>query len=328
MAEPPLLQVEQLHTEIKTKKGLVRPVNGVSLSLQRGRVLGVMGESGSGKTMTALSILRLVPYPGRITSGRVVFEGRDLLALKQDDLREIRGRDIATVFQDAASALNPTITVGSQLEEAITTHLSISKREAQRLCEEALARVGLPDPKTLLSRYTFQLSGGMCQRVMLAMAMILNPKVLIADEPTTGLDVTLQAEILQHISGLKKNLGSAVLLISHDLGVIAQMADEVAVMYAGYVVEKSDVVTLFHKPVHPYTWGLIKSIPRVDAPEAPLLSLPGRPPDMLNLGEGCPFLPRCHKAVNECRLQPMPEMREIEPGHWVSCYNPVRHDWD
>lgn len=322
-----ILQVRDLRTEFHTKDGVIRAVNSVSFSVSRGKILGIMGESGCGKSMTALSILDLVPYPGKVVGGTVLLEGRDLRRLRQGDLRQVRGKEIGIVFQDATTGLNPLLTIGAQLEEMITSHLRVSKQEARKRSQEALARVGLPDSKDLMSRYTFQLSGGMCQRVMLAMAMVLTPKVLIADEPTTGLDVTLQAEILSQIRALKDTVGMAVILISHDLGVIAQMADEVAVMYAGFIVERTDTVTLFQKPAHPYTWGLMRSIPRLDDTSERLQSLRGAPPDLLNLGNGCPFLPRCNKAINACRLDPMPPLHEVEPNHLVACFNPISHDW-
>ena len=328
MGEGALLEVKDLHTEIRTKDGVLRPVNGVTFSVKPGQVLGLVGESGAGKTMTAFSILDLLPYPAKVVGGEVLFQGRDLRKMKSAELRRIRGREIACVFQDANMGLNPVLTIAVQMEEVITTHLKISRKEARTMSEDVLGRVGLPDPKTTMSRYAFQLSGGMCQRVMIAMALVLNPKVLIADEPTTGLDVTLQANILQQLRRLKDRLGTAIILISHDLGVMAQMADEVAVMYGGHIVERTDTVTLYKKPAHPYTYGLLRSIPNMNHPEAPLVSLAGNPPDLKQLGEGCPFLPRCNKAVNACRLEPMPPLKELEPGHWVACYNHVRHDWD
>lgn len=323
-----ILEVQGLTTQFRVKAGVVRAVNGVSLSLRAGHVLGIVGESGSGKTMTALSIMDLVPYPGSIVAGHVEFEGHDLLAMEQERLRRIRGKDIAMVFQDATAGLNPLLTVGSQIEETLTSHLDIKKKEARAVSVEALRKVGMPDPERTVSRYTFELSGGMCQRVMLAIAMVLNPKVLIADEPTTGLDVTLQAEILLQIRRLKEQTGSAIMLISHDLGVMAQMADEIAVMYAGYVVEQADSRTLFERPLHPYTWALLRSVPRLDAPQAQLQTLRGAPPDLLNLGSECPFLPRCNKANANCRLHLMPELIEVEHGHKLACYNPIKHDWD
>ncbi len=322
-----ILELQDLHTEFRTKQGVVRAVNGASLSLSQGQVLGIVGESGGGKSMMALSILDLVPYPGKVTSGGVLFEGRDLRLAKKEEMRRIRGKEIAMVFQDAAAGLNPILTIGAQVEEMLTSHLRLSKKEARGLSIEALHRVGLPDPAEIMSRYTFQLSGGMCQRVMLAMAMALDPKVLICDEPTTGLDVTLQAEILGQVRDMKERLGAAVILISHDLGVIAQMADHVAVMYAGYIVERADTLTLFQRPMHPYTYALMHSLPRLDAPAERLRALPGAPPDLLNLAPECPFIPRCNKARNACRQNPMPPLEEVEPGHLVACYNRVRHDW-
>ena len=327
MTDGAILEVVDLHTEIKTREGVLRPVNGVSFSVKPGKILGLVGESGAGKTMTAYSILDLVPHPGKVVGGMVLLEGKDLRGMRRNDLRRIRGKEIACCFQDARVGLNPLLTVGIQMEEMITSHLSISTREARAMTEEALGKVGMPDPRLAMTRYTFQLSGGMCQRVMLAMALVLKPKVLIADEATTGLDVTLQADILQQIRMLKE-LGTAILLISHDLGVTAQMADEVAVMYGGHLVERTDVVSLFKKPMHPYTWGLMRALPDISHPEVRMVPLAGSPPDILTLDDGCPFLPRCNKAVNRCRLEPMPAMQEIEPGHWVACYNYVRHQWD
>ena len=322
----PVLDVQDLRTQFNLKDGVVRAVNGVSFALEPGEVLGIMGESGSGKTMTALSIMDLVPYPGKVVGGRVLFQGQDVLAMDAESLRRLRGNDIAMVFQDATAGLNPILTVGSQIEEALTSHHPINQREARRQATDALDRVGMPDPEDIMKRYTFQLSGGMAQRVMLAIALALNPKVLIADEPTSALDVTLQADILNQIRRVKNELGSAVIMITHDLGVIAQMADEVAVMYGGYIVEKADAVTLFQKPLHPYTFGLMQSIPRLDSPAGALRTLRGSPPDLLNLPDECPFLPRCNKARGDCRTEPMPALVEVEPGHLVACYNPVRLD--
>ena len=321
-----ILEVEGLRTQFAMEDGVVKAVNGVSLSLKPGTVLGVMGESGCGKTVTVLSILDLVPYPGEVIEGRVLFEGRDLLKMEPEELRKIRGSEISIVFQDAIASLNPILTVGTQIEELLTSHLSLTAQEASQLTVEALHRVGMPDAEEIATRYTFQLSGGMCQRVMLAMALALNPKVLLADEPTTGLDVTLQADILNQIRNLKTERGTGVILITHDLGVIAQMADEVAVMYAGYIVEQTDTITLFQRHFHPYTWGLMRSVPRLDTPDTALSSLQGTPPELLNLGDGCPFLPRCNKAISACRTRPMPPLVEMEPGHLVACYNPVSYE--
>ena len=319
--------MQGLSTYFHHKQGLVKAVNKVSLRLEPGSVLGLVGESGCGKTMTALSILNLVPDPGKIVEGKILFGGKDLLQASGEEMRKLRGKEISMVFQDATAGLNPIINVGTQIEEMITSHLSISKREARRLSAEALARVGMPDPERTMSSYTFQLSGGMCQRVMVATAMVLNPKVLIADEATTSLDVTLQADILVHMRKLKEQ-GTAILLITHDLGIIAQMADRVAMMYAGYIVEQTETATFFQRPMHPYSWGMMRSIPRLDDAEAPLVPLPGSPPNLLNMEDDCPFLPRCNKATNDCRHEPMPPLEEIDPDHQVACYNHVKYDWD
>ncbi len=328
MTSGAILDVQGLRTHFILKTGVVKAVNGVSLAVQSGRVLGVMGESGCGKTMTALSIIGLVPYPGRIVEGRVLLNGEDLLQAGAGRLRQVRGKEIAMVFQDATSGLNPVLPVGDQIEEALTSHMDITRKKARAMSIEALRRVGMPEPERAIRRYTFELSGGMCQRVMLAIAMALNPKVLIADEPTSNLDVTLQAQILQQIKMLKEQTGSAVILISHDLGVMAQMADEIAVMYGGYIVEQASTRVLFERPLHPYTWGLMRAIPRVDIRDQYLRPLPGAPPDLLNLGDECPFLPRCRKAMAACRTKPMPGLVEAEPGHKVACYNLIRYEWD
>lgn len=328
MATDPILEVRDLHTEFPTRDGVVKAVNGVSFTLSRGSVLGIVGESGCGKTVTALSILGLVPYPGKITHGQVRFNGRDVLGMNREELRRLRGKEISMVFQDAVSGLNPVIPVGTQVEEMVTSHLPVSRREARRLTLEVLQQVGMADPDRVVHQYPFQLSGGMCQRVMLSIAMVLCPQVLIADEATTNLDVTLQAQILDHIRRMKTERGSSVILISHDLGVVAQMADEVAVMYAGHIVEHADTPTLFQRPAHPYTWGLLQAVTRLDRPGRHLAALPGSPPNLIDLPDQCPFLPRCHKARNECRLNPHPPLREIEPGHTVACYNRILHDWD
>ena len=254
---PPLLEIRNLHTYFATNEGIVKAVNGVSLSLEADTVLGVVGESGSGKTMTALSVLRLVPFPGQIVGGQVLYEGRDILQSSDDQMRSIRGREISLIFQDAASALNPVITIGDQVEEIMLEHTGISKRQAQAMSMELLSNMGIPDPRRMLRQYPFQLSGGMAQRVMMAIGVALKPRVLIADEPTSNLDVTLQAEMLQRLRILREESQTAIMLITHDLGVIAQMAERVAVMYGGYVVEYADTPSLYRHPMHPYTWGAV-----------------------------------------------------------------------
>jgi oligopeptide/dipeptide ABC transporter ATP-binding protein len=319
----PLLEVNNLHTYFGTNEGIVKAVNGVSLSLEENSVLGVVGESGSGKTMTALSVLRLVPYPGQVVAGQIMYEGRDLLQMSDDEMRHIRGRQISLIFQDAASALNPVITIGSQVEELMLEHTAMSKREARQVTTNLLANMGIPDAKQMLRRYPFQLSGGMAQRVMMAIGVALKPRLLIADEPTSNLDVTLQAEMLQRLRILRQENGTAIMLITHDLGVIAQMAENVAVIYGGYVVEYADTPTLYRRPMHPYTWGLFQSLPRLDAVNQRLRPLSGAPPQMLDPPDQCPFLHRCAKATVECRTSPRPPLTEAEPGHQLACYNPV-----
>ena len=273
--------------------------------------------------MTALSVLRLVPFPGRIVGGRVEYEGRNLLEIDDEQMRHLRGQEISIIFQDAASALNPVINIGSQVEELMLEHTSMSKREAQELAISLLHSMGIPDPKRMLGQYPFQLSGGMAQRVMMAIGVALKPRVLIADEPTSNLDVTLQAEMLQRLRVLREENQTAIILITHDLGVIAQMAEKVAVMYGGTVVEFGDTVTLYRRPMHPYTWGLFQSLPRLDASHQRLRPMTGAPPQMLNPPDECPFLHRCFKATVECRTNPIPRLEEVEPGHTVACYNPM-----
>lgn len=320
---PPLLEIRNLHTYFATREGVVKAVNGVSLSLEADSVLGVMGESGSGKTMTALSIMRLVPFPGKVVSGEILYDGRDLLHLRDDEMRRIRGQEISLVFQDASSALNPVITVGKQVEELMLEHTGVSKREARGIAVDLLSNMGIPDASDMLNRYPFQLSGGMAQRVMMAIGVALKPKVLIADEPTSNLDVTLQAEILQRMRELRQESKTAIMLVTHDLGVIAQMAEKVAVIYGGYVVEFADTTTLYRRPMHPYTWGLFQSVPRLDAAGQRLQPMTGAPPQMLDPPDQCPFLHRCTKATVECRTSPRPPLVEIESGHTLACYNPV-----
>jgi len=327
--EEPILRVEDLRAGFLTPDGVVNAVNGVSLSLRRGETVVITGESGSGKTSTGLSILNLLPHPGRIDSGHIYFRGTDLLTLPAEELRRIRGRQIAMVFQDPATGLNPVLSVGQQVEETITTHLKISKREAKKRSLEALAQMGLPDPEQVASRYPFQLSGGMAQRVMIAIATALDPEVLILDEPTSALDVTVQAAILDDLSRLQKTNGTSIILITHDLGIVAQMADEVAVMYAGYIVEYGSVRSMFERPRHPYTWSLLASRPRWDREGGgPLASIRGTPPSLIDLPDECPFLPRCPKATTVCRAEPSPPLLEVGMGHLAACYNLVYHQAD
>jgi oligopeptide/dipeptide ABC transporter ATP-binding protein len=320
----PLLEVSDLHTYFHTKEGIVKAVNGVSFSVEADSVLGVVGESGSGKTMTALSVLRLVPFPGEIMSGRISYDGQDILKLSDNQMRRIRGSEISLIFQDAASALNPVISIGKQVEELMLEHTGMSKRQARGVTMDLLSGMGIPDAAQMLGRYPFQLSGGMAQRVMMAIGVALKPRVLIADEPTSNLDVTLQAEMLQRLRVLRQENQTAIVLITHDLGVIAQMAEKVAVMYGGYIVEFADTPILYKRPMHPYTWGLFQSLPRLDAAGQRLRPMAGAPPQMLDPPDQCPFLHRCAKATVECRTSPRPPLVPVEPGHNLACYNPMQ----
>ena len=321
-----LLEVENLHTYFSTVDGTVKAVNGVSFSVDENTVLGIVGESGSGKTITALSILQLVPTPGKIMEGSVRYDGVELVGLDANRMRQLRGTELSMVFQDAVTALNPTISVGDQIIEMVQAHTDLSHRRARDLAVELLEQMGIPDPRDMIGRYPFEISGGMAQRVMLAIAIALKPKLLIADEPTSNLDVTLQAEILYRLEQLTREQHTALVLITHDLGVIAQMAQSVAVMYGGHIVEHADTRSLFARPRHPYTWGLMQAIPRLDTDQSRLNPIPGSVPKMIDPPDQCPFLPRCFKATSRCRTGPMPKLDEVEVGHLVACYNPVTQD--
>ena len=318
-----ILEVRNLSVHYADGDKRVKAVDGVSFSLRRGRILALMGESGCGKTTTALALLGLLPHPGQVVGGEVRFEGRDLLSLRDDELRRIRGQEISTIFQDPVSGLNPVLSIGQQVEEIITSHLQVSKKEARSMAHEALARVGLPQPEQLSKQYPFHLSGGMCQRVVIAIATVLNPKIIIADEPTSALDVTVRAGILNELERLRDERDVAILLITHDMGVVAQMADEVAVMYAGRIAEQGSASDVLRRPRHPYTWSLMATLPRLDQERKPLQPIKGSPPDPADLPNECAFLPRCRKAVTECRTQPSPPLEELDPGHLAACYNPV-----
>ena len=318
-----LLKIEDLTVSFGTSAGRVKALNNVNLSLEEGEVLCVVGESGSGKSTLALSIMGLLPHNTEISDGRIMYRDIDLLRAGPDQMRDLRGREISLVFQDAQSALNPIESIGPQLEEVILAHTDISLRNANRMAQDMLFEMGMADPKRVMGQYPFALSGGMCQRVMMAMALVMRPKLLIADEPTSGLDVTLQAEILHRIRDLVKEQNASVLLITHDMGVVAAMANRVNVIYAGNVVEDAEAVPLFSRPQHPYTWSLLQALPRIDDPGRRIEPLPGSPPDMIKLPGECPFLPRCFKAQNQCRTDPKPKLTEIEEGHLVACYNPV-----
>ena len=318
-----LLNIEDLTVGFGTSAGRVKALNNVSLSLEKGEVYSVVGESGSGKSTLALSIMGLLPPNAEILDGRITYKGIDLLRSDPEKMRSMRGKEISLVFQDAQSALNPIEAIGPQLEEAILTHSDVSLRIANHMAQDMLFQMGMSDPKRIMGQFPFALSGGMCQRVMMAMALVLRPQLLIADEPTSGLDVTLQAEILHRIRELVKDHDASVLLITHDMAVVASMANKVGVIYAGIVVVTSDVFGLFKRSQHPYTWSLLLALPRIDDPGRRIEPLPGSPPDMINLPEECPFLPRCFKAQSHCRNNPKPQLMQTNEGHMVACYNPV-----
>ncbi|HKB92866.1 MAG TPA: ABC transporter ATP-binding protein [Gaiellaceae bacterium] len=318
-----LLEIDDLHVSFKTVDGIVRAVDGVSLSLDGGRTLGIVGESGSGKSVTAQTIIGLTRFPNATITGQIRFDGRDLVSMPTDDLRGIRGARIAMIFQDPLSSLHPFYRVGSQIVEAIRTHEDVSRGTARRRTIEALRSVGIPSPEERFSSFPHEMSGGMRQRVMIAMALALRPDILIADEPTTALDVTVQAQVLELIQALRDDFGTAVILITHDLGVVSQMADDVAVMYAGRVLEYAPREELFAAPEHPYTWGLLQSIPRLDAPRTERLSpIAGSPPSLIRVPQGCTFHPRCPYAPPPA-FEVEPELKESSPGHLVRCHLPV-----
>ena len=315
-----VLRVQDLHTVFDTEAGVVRAVDGVSFTLPRGGVLGIVGESGSGKSVANLSILRLVPQPpGRIVSGRIELAGSDLLALPERQMRAIRGKRIAMIFQDPMTSLNPYLTIGRQLTEVLDEHEGLGRRAARGRAVEMLARVGIPEPERRFDGHPHEMSGGMRQRVMIAMALLGRPEVLLADEPTTALDVTVQAQILALVGDLRREYGTAVVLVTHDLGVVAGVADEVAVMYAGRIVEQAPAAALFATPRHPYTLALLRSLPRLSGDRDRLPPIPGRPPDPTALGPGCPFAPRCAHVTEICHVQ-YPEARQVGPAHQVHCW--------
>ncbi len=317
------LVVENLHVNFGTPGGSVNALNGVSFSQQEGEIYCMVGESGAGKSTLALAIMGLLPINATVSEGSVLFDGVDLLKAHPDHMRNIRGKDISMVFQDAQAALNPVQLVGPQLEEVILAHMDIRPRVANQMAQDMLREMGLPDPKRIMGQYPFSLSGGMCQRVMLAIALVLRPRLLVADEPTSGLDVTLQAEILERLKALCRDQGSSILMITHDMGIVANMAHKVGVIYAGSVVETSPVLPLFKEPQHPYTWSLLNTLPRLDDAGRRLQTLRGASPDMTDLPQECPFLPRCPKALSRCRVEDAPPLAQISADHWVACYNPV-----
>jgi oligopeptide/dipeptide ABC transporter ATP-binding protein len=313
-----LLEVRDLRMVFPTDAGDARAVDGVSFTLDRRRVLGLVGESGCGKTMLALCLMRLVPPPGRITGGRVRFQGRDLTALPEREMRALRGAQMAMIFQEPMSALNPVLTAGSQVAEAVFLHKGVSRRQAWGRAVDLLGEVGLPDPARRAHDYPHQLSGGMRQRVMIAMAIACDPPLLLADEPTTALDVTIQAEILALLRALRERHGMAVILITHDLGVVAEQADEVAIMYAGRIVEHATVDDLFARPRHPYTQALLRSMPALGVRRDRLEAIPGQVPSLTDIPSGCAFRDRCPLRVDAC-AEVVPPLEERAPGHRVAC---------
>jgi oligopeptide transport system ATP-binding protein len=317
----PVLQVKNLQTYFKTDDGMVKAVDGVSFDLYSGETLGIVGESGCGKSVTNLSLMRLIPSPpGKIVGGEVIFKDKDILKMSDAEMRSIRGNSISMIFQDPMTSLNPFLRISTQMVETIVLHQALSKAEAKKKAIDMLRLVGIPAPEKRVNDYPHQFSGGMRQRVMIGMALSCNADILIADEPTTALDVTIQAQILELIKELAQQFETAVIMITHDLGVVAGMCDEVCVMYAGRLVEKADTEPLFHKPLHPYTQGLINSVPRMDqAHEGKLFSIEGQPPNLINLPDCCSFHPRCNKAMDICRKK-YPQLTEIEKGRHVACW--------
>jgi len=313
-----LLEITDLRTHFATADGLVRAVDGVSLRIRQAKTLGVVGESGCGKSITALSIMRLIERPGRIVSGSIKFDGQDLLAMREEDMRDIRGNQISMIFQEPMTSLNPVYTCGEQIAESVMTHGGGSHRDAMIRAIDMLSQVGIPDPKRRASEHPHQLSGGMRQRVMIAMALSTNPELLIADEPTTALDVTIQAQILELMKALREKNRMAIMLITHDLGVVAEMSDDVSVMYAGKIVEASDAVSVFDRPHHPYTRGLLASIPRLGEKREKLAVIKGVVPNPLNLPTGCLFKRRCPSRMPVCDVAP--PFQEIAPGHVSRCW--------
>ncbi len=316
-----LLEVKNLTTQFFTSAGTVQAVDDVSFDIDEGETVAVVGESGCGKSVSALSILRLIPWPpGKIIGGSIHFSGHDLLALSDDEIRKIRGREISMVFQEPMTSLNPVLSIGLQLTETIEHHLGISNDKAHQRATELLAKVGLSDPERRLSQYPHHLSGGMRQRVMIAMALSCEPKLIIADEPTTALDVTIQAQILELMKDLTKELGVALMVITHNLGVVARYADRVNVMYAGKLVEMGKARQIYHDPHHPYTLGLLASVPRMDQPRGSrLVPIEGQPPDLTRLDSGCAFRPRCRFAVERCASE-IPILQSVDSEHAAACW--------
>ena len=318
-----ILSVQNLHTSFHTDKGEVKAVNGVTFNLEKGKILGIVGESGSGKSVTAYSIMRILEKNGRITEGKILYKGQDIAEFSEKQMREFRGKCCSIIFQDPMTSLNPVFTVGNQLKEAIELHTDRKGKEAEARAIEMLTLVGVNEPEKRVKQYPYELSGGMRQRVMIAMALACEPDILIADEPTTALDVTIQAQILELMQSLQKKLGMEIIMVTHDLGVIADMCDEIIVMYGGRVCERGTAEDIFYRPHHEYTKGLLRSIPNVDRIGEKLIPIPGTPINLLNMPKGCAFCPRCEEAMKICIEEQPPEM-QMPDGHFASCWLNVK----
>ena len=314
-----LLQVKDLRTYFHTEDGIVKAVDGVTFDVYSGETLGIVGESGCGKSVTSLSVMRLLDEKGEIAGGEIIFEGKNVMAIPESQMMKIRGNDMAMIFQEPMTALNPVFTIGFQIMEAILLHQDVNKEQARKMAIDMLRKVGIPEPEKRVDEYPHELSGGMRQRAMIAMALSCNPKLLFADEPTTALDVTIQAQILELMKSLQEQYGMALVMITHDLGVIAEMAQRVVVMYAGKVVEYAEVHTLFKKPRHPYTWGLMNAIPKLDEDREVLYNIPGVVPDPLDFPDGCRFNTRCPLATDKCRKEE-PPLVEVDENHTSACW--------
>jgi len=316
-----ILTVKDLKTYFYTASGVAKAVDGVSFNIAKGETMGIVGESGSGKSVTSSSIIRLLPpRTGKIVGGSIEFEGKDVLALSKKELNDFRGKDIAVIFQDPMTSLDPVFKIGKQMTEMIMAHQNVTKDEAWKMAVEALNKVGIPEPEKRMNSYPYELSGGMCQRVIIAMAVCCKPKLIIADEPTTALDVTVQAQVLELLKELQRDMDTAILLITHNLGVVWEMCDKVMVMYAGNTVEFTDTKTLYSNPRHPYTWGLLDSMPKLsDESKGELKTIPGTPPDLRLTGQCCNFYNRCPYVTEAC-TQSVPPLVEVEPGHFVACH--------
>ena len=317
----PLLKIDNLQTQFKTSEGIIKAANNVSFEIYPGEIIGVVGESGCGKSVTALSIMQLIPKPhGEITSGKILYRDTNILTLKEKEMQKIRGKEISIIFQEPMTSLNPVLTIEKQLTEQMLLHLKLNYKDAYLKAIELLEMVGMPDPKSILKKHPHNLSGGMRQRIMIAIAISCNPKLIIADEPTTSLDVTIQAQILETLKSLCQTSNTALILITHNLGIIARYAKRVIVMYAGKIIEEGNSVDIYHNPKHPYTLGLLKSIPKLNnSPNVKLESIPGNPPDLNNLPSGCSFQSRCFLANEKCKLEPT--ITNISEQHWSACWN-------